>query len=104
MKCRLYYTPRQLNELTHETKSLGEVFAASLTAAIVAAMVAWVGACQRPVAILGASRGAPLFGGITYLLLFVIGASAQYAVIKSPVPDTASPVHGYSRWGLSISS
>ena len=46
---------------------------------------------------MGGPAGSSLFGGVSYLILFIIGASAQYSVIKAPVPDTASPVHGYSR-------
>ena len=87
-KMRLYYTPRQLNELMHEAKSLTEVFVSCFTAAVVAALTSLTGNSLRPLPIFGGAENSPLFGGISYLLLFFIGASAQYSVIKAPVPDT----------------
>ena len=52
---------------------------------------------RRPVNIFGNPAGSLIFGGFWFVYLFFVGASAIYSLIKSPVPDAASPVHGYSR-------
>ena len=65
--------------------------------AIVTALTCYLSILPRAIDFLGYKKGSPLFQGIRLPLLFLVSATAQYATIKCPVPDTASPSHGYSR-------
>ena len=90
---KLFYTPLDLNDLMHETKSKVEMALAPLVAGLVAFSATQLSYTRRPMDIFG--NGADSFLFDRYIL-FLISAAAQYALIKSPVPDAASPVHGYS--------
>ena len=80
------------------TYSIGwKSFSAALTAGVISFVISNLSYMRRPVNIFGNPAGSLIFGGFWFVYLFFVGASAIYSLIKSPVPDAASPVHGYSR-------
>lgn len=94
---RLYYSRQELLDLIDESNSALDIVLCAVCTGMVACLTSYLSMITRPIAIFGYKSESLLFEGMSLPALFVVGATCQYAMIKSPVPDTASPSHGYSR-------
>jgi len=94
---RLYYSRQELLDLIDESNSVGDIVLCAICTGLVACLCSYLSMLSRPIAIFGYKANSLLFEGKALPALFLVGATCQYAMIKSPVPDTASPSHGYSR-------
>lgn len=90
---KLFYTKQDLSDLVDVSSNIGNVFLTTVTCGVISIVTSKLLLLERPISLLGYAKGSAVFSDS---LLFLVAASCQYSTIKSPVPDVASPGHGYA--------